>query len=164
MSKKQLLEEFIVGNIDSAYRFAYSYTKNTLDAEDVVNESVVKALKHINKLTNPEQIKTWFYRIIINTAKTNFSSKNKNEYLDVETLENLTPVYDDYSEINFRIIIEHLDAELRTIIVLRFLERMKLNEIANVLELNENTVKTKLYKGLKLLRVEMEGDYDEIYI
>ena len=106
MTRRQLFEKFIVENIDHAYRFAYSYTKNSLDAEDVVNESVVKALKHINKLENPDQIKTWFYRIIINTCKTNFNSKKKEEYLDVETLENLSPIYDDYSEMNFKKIIE----------------------------------------------------------
>ena len=42
MSKRQLLEQFIIENLDSAYRFAYSYTKNREEAEDVVGESVLK--------------------------------------------------------------------------------------------------------------------------
>lgn len=45
MDKKQLFERFIRQNVDGAYRFAYTYTKNKEDAEDVVNESVVKALR-----------------------------------------------------------------------------------------------------------------------
>ena len=53
VDKKQLFERFIRQNVDGAYRFAYTYTKNKEDAEDVVNESVVKALRALKGLKNP---------------------------------------------------------------------------------------------------------------
>jgi len=70
MTNKQLFETYITQNIDSAYRFAYSYTKNREEAEDAVNESVIKALKSLHTLKSPEYLGTWFYRIIVNTALT----------------------------------------------------------------------------------------------
>ena len=53
--------------------------------------------------------------------------------------------------------IQGLPAEVQNIIRLRFYEELSLQEIAEVTMLNLNTVKAKLYRGLKALRVEMEG-------
>ena len=51
---------------------------------------------------------------------------------------------------------EALPEELRTVVVLRFFHDMKLGEVAQVTGVNENTVKTRLYRALRLLRREME--------
>lgn len=157
MNKKRLFEDYINENIDAAYRFAYTYAGNSEDAEDIVNDSVVKAIKAINSLKDTKYIKTWFYKIISNTALTHI--KKKKRFVHLECPE---AVYasseDDYSEITFNSIIQNLDVKYRDVLVLRFMENMQLNEIAKILNLNENTVKTRLYTSLKLLKINMEGD------
>ena len=60
MNKKRLFSKFISENIDNAYRFAFMYTKNQEDAEDIVSESIIKALKSVNSLKCDEYMKTWF--------------------------------------------------------------------------------------------------------
>ena len=155
MKKTSLFENYINENIDAAYRFAFTYAKNKEDAEDILNESVVKALRSINSLRDPEKIKPWFYRIIANTALTHIKSRQKIVYLEYEDMENLDSVTDDYSNLNFNELIEKLDPKYKSIIVLRFFENMTIQEVASVLALNENTVKTRLYKALKMLRVEI---------
>lgn len=155
MKKTSLFENYINENIDAAYRFAFTYAKNKEDAEDILNESVVKALRSINSLRDPEKIKPWFYRIIANTALTHIKSRQKIVYLEYEDMENLDSVTDDYSNLNFNELIEKLDPKYKSIIVLRFFENMTIQEVASVLDLNENTVKTRLYKALKMLRVEI---------
>ncbi len=155
MKKTSLFENYINENIDAAYRFAYTYAKNKEDAEDILNESVVKALRSINSLRDPEKIKPWFYRIIANTALTHIKSRQKIVYLEYEDMENLDSVTDDYSNLNFNELIEKLDPKYKSIIVLRFFENMTIQEVASVLDLNENTVKTRLYKALKMLRGEI---------
>lgn len=57
MNVRTKFEEFIMNNLDNAYRFALSYTKNKDVAEDVVNDSVVKALGSLWKMRNPEKMK-----------------------------------------------------------------------------------------------------------
>ena len=155
MKKTSLFENYINENIDAAYRFAFTYAKNKEDAEDILNESVVKALRSINSLRDPEKIKPWFYRIIANIALTHIKSRQKIVYLEYEDMENLDSVTDDYSNLNFNELIEKLDPKYKSIIVLRFFENMTIQEVASVLDLNENTVKTRLYKALKMLRVEI---------
>ena len=158
MNKKQLFENYLNENIDNAYRFAYTYTKSKEDAEDVVSESVIKALKALHRLRNTESLKPWFYKIIANTALSHIKKNQKLIPSEPETFEAAGGKTDDYSVLNFESLIKSLDIKYRSIIVMRFLEDMSLKEIAKVLDTNENTVKTRLYTALKMLRMEV---YDE---
>ncbi len=151
---RTLLEKFITENIDNAYRFALLYTKNREDAEDVVNESVIKALCAVKSLKNPQNMKTWFYKIIINTAYT-YQKKKKRE-LPSEIPPDTASANDDYLRVTLGGVLEKLSEEQRTIIVLRFFEDMKISSIAKLLSVNENTAKTRLYRAVEALRREYE--------
>ena len=160
VTKRQLFENFINENLDSAYRFAFTYTKNREDAEDAVNESVIKALRSIEKLKSCEHIKTWFFKIIINTSVTILNNRKKiittsyDDYL-------VQPFEDDNSALTFSDILNRLDEKYRSVIVLRFFEDMPIKDIAYILNVNENTVKTRLYTALKILKEDLKGDIDE---
>lgn len=158
MSNRQLLEKFITENLDNAYRFAYSYTKNSQAAEDVVSESVIKALSAIDTLKNKEFLKTWFYRIIINTAISRIRSEQKIIYIDSKDTDIYEKTFDDYSHITLNEFIEKLDEKYKTVIILRYFEDMTLEEISKITGENLSTVKSRLYRGLKILRTEMEED------
>ncbi len=156
MNNRQLLEKFITENLDGAYRFAYTYTRNETSAEDVVSESVVKALNSVKSLRNPAYLKTWFYKIIINTALTHIKKESKLVYMDPESSPIIEPFTEDYSALSFRELINKLEPKYKSVIILRFFEDMTLEEIAITLEENINTIKTRLYRALKLLKIEME--------
>ena len=89
----------------------------------------------------------------------NFLRKNRRELLLEEPLGDeayvCDPDYADQEDLYERI--KGLPAEVQNIIRFRFYEELPLQEIAEVMGLNLNTVKAKLYRGLKALRVEMEG-------
>ena len=155
MNKKKQKKKYITTNLDSAYRFAYTYTKNKYDAEDVVSESIIKALNAAETIRSPEYIKAWFYKIIANTAINNL--KKKNRFDEFSEKENEISMEDDHSQINLQIILDKLEVKYREIIVLRFMEDMTIKEIAQVTGINESTVKTRLYRALEILKVEM-GD------
>lgn len=156
MKNKQLFENYISQHINGIYRFAYTYTKNQEEAEDVVNESVIKGLKAINSLKNPDYVGTWFYRIVANTALTNIKKNKKIVYMDPVDMADIQGDEDDFSDISFEQMIEVLEPKYKSIVVLRFFEGMSLEDIALILDENLNTVKTRLYKALKILRIEME--------
>ena len=141
---KQIFENYITENLDSAYRFAYTYMKNRHDAEDVVSESTLRALNAIGTLREPQYIKVWFYRIIANTSIT-FLKKQK-RYINTDFSEQKfeeKPSFDDYSDIYLSDI-------------LKICEGMTTAEIAAVTGVNENTVKTRVYTALAKLRKETE--------
>ncbi|MGL4521787.1 MAG: RNA polymerase sigma factor [Bacilli bacterium] len=143
---------------DDFYRLAYSYVKDSHLAMDMVQEMIFKAFKNRKKLNQPHYAKTWLYRILINTC-INQMKKSK-PTLPLGTLLDQIPAPSiELSEIlSLHEAINHLDAERKSIILLRYFEDFKIEDIAYILEMNVNTVKSKLYSALKLLRIELEGD------
>lgn len=157
------LEGYIVNNKTLFYRLAYSYVKNNDDALDVVQESIYKAFSSISHLNDFSNIKTWFYRIIVNTSL-DFIRKSKKEIItDKEfLLSNDTSTVDHYIDLDLERALETLAEKYRSIIVLRYFEDLKLEEIAEVLDENVNTVKTRLYKALEVLRISMDDEDKEV--
>ena len=152
---KQLIE-YIKSNQENIYRFAYSYVKNEQDALDVVQEAVYKAIKSIDGLKKTEYYKTWFYRIIINTSLT-YIKKNKKYILMDSVISETAEMPDQGENIDLYDAIEGLKDDYKSIITLRFFADMKIEDIASITNLNINTVKTRLYKALKILKVQVEG-------
>ena len=127
----------------------------------MVSESIVKALVSIDTLQKPEMVKSWFFRIVINTALSWLRNENRIVYYSgPEYMEKFFPVKEDSSDLTIAEFLELLEPKYRTVIILRYFEDMSLQEIADPTGENINTVKTRLYRGLKLLRIEMEETYE----
>ena len=155
MKKTNMFEKFMDDNIDAAYRFAFTYAKNKEDAKDILNESVVKALRSLHTLKDPDKIKPWFFTIIARTALNQIKSRQKIVFMEQRDMETLETVTDDYSNMDFAQLIACLDPKYKAILVLRFLEDMTIADTAQILGLSESTVKTRLYKALELLKAEI---------
>ena len=150
--------DYIVENQNKFYRLAYSYVQNKEDALDVVQNAVFKALENCGSLRNEDAVRTWFYRIVVNESLLFLKKKKKERLLgEEESIE--IPYYEqayEGSEEELYVQIRRLEADVQSIIKLRFFEEMSLQEIADVMEMNLNTAKAKLYRGLKLLKQNMQ--------
>ena len=159
MSDRKLIEDFIKNNINSADRFAFTYTKNQQDAEDVVSESIIKAINASGNLKDSSKVKTWFFRIVSNTA-ISYINRNK-KVIPFDEITDDETYLDSYNFSSLNDVIEKLSKEYLEIITLRYFEDMKLKDISEVIGVNENTVKTRLYKALKILKKEVGDEYEE---
>lgn len=150
------LIQYILENQERFYRLAYSYTRNPEDALDAVQSAVCKALEAYGSLRNPDAIKTWFYRILTNECLRLLKERKKDAW--VARLEDEDAVYYEkaYDRENVEAELDRLEPEVQTVIRLRFFEEMSLKEIAEITGSNVNTVKTRLYRGLKQLKETME--------
>lgn len=149
--------DYIVENQDRFYRLAYSYVRNKEDALDIVQSAIVKALDHYEALRDENAVKTWFYRILVNESIL-LIKQRKRETLTEDGMDEEVPYYetgyeteeDLYDQLN------RLEGDVQTIIKLRYFEELTLKEIACVTKSNLNTVKTKLYRGLKQLKQNIQ--------
>ncbi|MGG3926254.1 sigma-70 family RNA polymerase sigma factor [Metabacillus fastidiosus] len=152
---KELFSEFVIEHKANVYRLAYSYVKNEQDALDIVQDSIVKGLKSLRSLKDEKLVKSWFYRIVVNTSL-DFLRKHKRVKV-VDDIEIHAPVEETkYHDIDLERALELLPIQYYEIINLRFFEDLKIEEISFVLKLPLNTVKTRLYRALKILRINME--------
>lgn len=148
---------YITENQNKFYRLAFSYARNQEDALDIVQNAVCKALEHYESLKNKEAVNTWFYRILVNESLSLIKKRGK-EIPAEEGYASDIPYYetgyeaegDLYEQIN------RLDEDTQKVIKLRFYEEMSLREVSAVTQMNLNTVKAKLYRGLKLLKQNIQ--------
>lgn len=153
------LVDFILENKNRFYLLAYSYTHHEQNALDIVQESVRKALEHIDSLQGENQMKSWFYQIVVRTSIDFLRKHKRTSIVDSQTMEaSMEQQYDTYENIDLKQALQSLPIHYREIIVLRFFEDMKIEDIAIVLDCNINTVKSRLYKALKLLKVELQDE------
>jgi len=153
----KLLVDYIQNNQERFYRVAYTYCKSREDALDIVQETVYKALKS-HKSIQTDYLEAWFYRILINTSLSFLRKRKEVIPFNIKTMD--VP-YEERTYLDLYDAIDHLKAEDKTLIILRFFEDLKLTDIASILKLNVNTVKTRLYKILKQLKLELE--WEETY-
>ncbi|RIW30422.1 sigma-70 family RNA polymerase sigma factor [Bacillus salacetis] len=142
---------------------AYLYVKNEDDALDVVQEVAYRAFKNIETLKDPNYFKTWLIRIAI-TSSLNVIKKNKKVIL-------LKPDYEDYMgpvvqdpllSITLQELLEELNEEEKSVVLLRFYEGYSFKEMAEILEIPLGTAKTILYRALGRLRKQFkEADVNE---
>ena len=158
---KQILYErliqYILENQDRFYRVAYSYTRHQEDALDAVQSAVCKALEAHENIKNADAIRTWFYKILINECLTVLKKRGK-VVLTADTVAQEEAYYEKGYEQGGDIEqeLEKLEMDIQVIIKLRFFEEMSLKEISSITGFNLNTVKTKLYRGLKLLKENIQ--------
>lgn len=153
----ELLVSYIVENQNKFYRVAYSYARNQEDALDIVQNAVCKALESYKNLRNADAVKTWFYRILINESLAAIKQRKK-ELLSDDNRQKEEAYYEKGYEQqdDIKEELDRLEEDIQTIIRLRFFEELSLKEISEITGLNLNTVKTKLYRGLKLLRENIQ--------
>ena len=141
---------------DRLYRLAYNYAGNEQDALDILQTAMVKALT-ATPMREPQYLSTWVYRIVVNTALDWLRSRKRIVPVEGEYFEGLPDKAGSIDTEGLQCALDDLPTEYKTIIVLRYLEELKIQEVADILQLNLSTTKTRLYHALRMLRLEMEG-------
>jgi RNA polymerase sigma-70 factor, ECF subfamily len=155
-NKEQALVQLITENKENFYRLAFSYVKNKDDALDVVQESIQKALLTVGNLKDDQKLKSWFYRIVVNKSLDFLRKHRRVNVMDDATLEFFSNGnHDVYQDIDLERCLDNLPEKYRTVIVLRYFEDLKIEEIAEIVKENQNTIKTRLYRALSMLRIQM---------
>jgi len=155
---REQVEKQILADYPSLYRLAFTYVKNQDDAMDVVQESVCKAISNADCVRSTDAIKAWLCQIVVNTALNMLHSQKREVSIDALPDDGKEDAYQDADLLRS---LDILSEEERTVVVLRFFEELKLQEIAEQTDRNVNTVKTLLYRSLKKLRAHLtKGDHE----
>ena len=148
---------------DQLYNFAHWLTKNGVDAEDLVQETYVKALKGFSSFQLGTNFRAWMYRILRNTFLTSRTGLKQTATapIDPEDSEPIVPVDRDTPESilidrsNQRLLehaIEELPVHYREILLLSEVEEMSYQEISETLCIPIGTVMSRLSRARRALR------------
>ncbi len=140
----QLIEE----NKTALYKVAKSYLRNEEDVADAIQDTVLSAFEHIGELRSVSFFKTWLTRILINHC--NDILRKQSRMVSMEEAEEPigTLIESDYE---FYDLLRDLPEKDRTVFLLYYGEGFNTREISEIMEWNENTVKSRLQRGRKKL-------------
>lgn len=136
------------------YKVARSYLRNEEDIADVMQQTILNCYEHLHTLKKASYFKTWMIRILINNCIDMLHKNERNI-----TLENYEPIVvkdKDMDLFEFIDTLENIDEKYRTILVLYYVEGFKIKEIAELLNMNERTVNSRLRRGREQYKKELE--------
>lgn len=133
----------------SLYKVSKSYLKNEEDIADVMQDTILSAYEHIGRLKQAAYFKTWITRILINHCKDRLREQKR--FIPTLLDEDRTAAAPTDDREFYRLL-EDLPEGMRPIFLLYYGEGFNTREIAQILEMNENTVKSKLQRGRKKLK------------
>lgn len=135
------------------YKMAFCYVKDEQKAIDLLGECTYKGLINIPHLKNPEFFKTWITKIIVNLAMDSLKKDKKIIYLDEPLIES-NPTYEIPLETKMDLYdaIDQLKPDYKSVIILRYFHDLGIEEIAHIMIMPTNTIKSYLYRAKQQLR------------
>ena len=157
--------KLIENSQDTLKRVSFAWLKDENDVADAIQDTILDAFANIGQLKKAEYFKTWLVKILINNC-TRIYRKNKKLLkfkvsADRYQEENLPGDARDEAvgaELEFFDLLKILPDDSRVIFQMYFGEQFTIAEIAEILHMKENTVKSRIHRGKTQLREQMERE------
>lgn len=161
-------------HMDSIYNSALYMTKNERDAEDLTQETFLKAFRHFEQYQAGTNCRAWLFRIMVNT----FLNKNRRSVRELSFLDEVDTSESHVGAVkegSFHLLdpeqgylhqmfsdtvkdaIESLPPDFRTAVVLADLQDFSYKEIAEIMECPVGTVMSRIFRGRRMLRDRLRG-------
>ena len=149
--------KIILENTKSMYRVAFSILKNEEEIYDAISNTTVIVFEKISTLRKEEFFKTWLTRILINECYKIYNQNKKIVYLETATQDSLKDLaYNDtYTDFETRNLVKKLSPDFRETVMLYYFEDFSVKEIAEILNIAEGTVKSRLARARKELEKQL---------
>ncbi len=153
---------------DRIFNLAYRMTGHYEDANDLAQDTFIRAFANLQRFDNQKQFFTWLYAISLNIIRNHLKKSkrdhyNENEY---EHNENKISINDENNPErdlmakeeagNLELCIRRLPAEMKEAVILRFYQGMPFDDIADIMAISLSAVKMRVYRGLKQLEELLE--------
>ncbi|MCC5934610.1 MAG: sigma-70 family RNA polymerase sigma factor [Candidatus Cyclonatronum sp.] len=171
IQKQQDFNEEMLPHLDAIYNFALRLTADPNDAEDLVQDTIVKAFRFFSSYEKGTNAKAWLFRILKNSYINNYRKKSKQphqvDYSEVsqyyesvrseqsETTDLEDLMYREMMDDDVTTALTELPEDFRTVVLLCDVEGFTYEEIANMLDVPIGTIRSRLHRGRNLLRVRL---------
>ncbi len=172
MADQARFADLAMEHMGSLYTAALRMTRNRADAEDLVQETYLKAYRAFHTFEEGTNLKAWLYRILTNTYINAYRAKKRRpEQAEVEDVEDLylyhrlgglegaasghsaeEEVLDHFTETEVKEAIEALPEQFRVAVLLADVEGFSYKEIAEILDIPIGTVMSRLHRGRRALQ------------
>jgi RNA polymerase sigma-70 factor, ECF subfamily len=179
-AQNQLYADFereAIPHMDALYNFALKMTGDSDDADDLVQETFLKAFRFFDKFEKGTNCKAWLFRIMKNTYINNYRKNSKEpDKVDYDEVENFyenikasstdsahlaKEIYDNLLDDEISGAISSLPEDFRTVIILCDIEGLTYDEIADFIDCPVGTVRSRLHRARKMLFTKLYDYADD---
>ncbi len=145
---------------DTVFRIALNYFRSVPDAEDMVQEVLIKLYTARQPFQNDEHVRYWLIRVTVNLCKNALRSPWRKRRVSLDELSAAIP-FEEPEQSDLFLTVMSLPEKYRTVLYLFYYEDCTVKDIARLLDLKESAVTTRLSRARRALRSElMEVTYD----
>ena len=172
MADQAKFVELAMEHMPSLYTAAVRMTRNAADAQDLVQETYLRAFRGFHTFEEGTNLKAWLYRILTNTYINTYRAKKRRpEQADVDEVEDLylyrrlggleaaaagrsaeEEVLDRFTDAEVKEAVESLPEQFRMTVLLADVEGFSYKEIAEILDVPIGTVMSRLHRGRRALQ------------
>ena len=155
-------ERLALEHIDALYNFAVYLTRNPPEADDLVQETYLRAFRFADRFTPGTHLRAWLFQILRNTFLTFYRVRERESAIADDGVPDWdVPMFHDAPEDSSSVMEAHTDLEralrrlpeeFRTVLLLAEVEGMPLEEVAHVMECPVGTVKSRIFRAKERLR------------
>ena len=153
MAQKREIEQIYYTYADMVYRIGMMMLKNTAEAEDALQNVFVRLIRSDQAFRDSEHLKAWLIVTTKNICRDTLKSWWRQKRVDSESMPEIAGNMDEM-ETDAWLLLTSLPEKLRLPVYLYYYEGYKTKEIAQLLDVNHATVRTRLQTAKKRLRVE----------
>jgi RNA polymerase sigma-70 factor (ECF subfamily) len=169
--KDEFFEREVMQHLDALYRTALRMTRNPQDAEDLIQETMLRAFRFLDRFERGTNLRAWLFKILTNTyinryrkasSEPRVDSLDDSEefalyhHLDTEAASRggsvEAQVLDHFAESDIKTAIEALPPQYRMTVLLADVEGFSYNDIAEITNVKKGTVMSRLFRGRRLLQ------------
>jgi len=171
------MEDLLVRAQEVAFRFSFLACGHTEDAEDVMQDALLRTYRHVRRIRQPEAFRAWLYRTVRNACwmKRRRRVDEPKHHLSLETdgaaggdrdgraldVADRAMMPDEVAinrwlGVRLRGALNALPSRLRVLVFLRDMEGLSTRDVAQVMRISESNVKTRLHRARVLLRKKLE--------
>lgn len=172
MADPEKFTELAMEYMPALYSAALRMTHNSADAEDIVQETYLKAYRAFGSFQEGTNLKAWLYRILTNTYINSYRAKKRRpDETDIDDVEDLylyrrlgglegagagqsteETVLEHFTDDEVKGALESLPEQFRMVVLLSDVEGFSYKEIADILDIPVGTVMSRLHRGRKALQ------------
>ncbi|ALC91722.1 RNA polymerase subunit sigma-24 [Bacillus sp. FJAT-18017] len=149
-------EMLIVTHKLMMYRVARTILSRDEDCADAIQEAIMKAFQNIHNLKEPRYFKTWLIRILLNECH-QLHRKRKN-LVSIDELAEPSSMENGYEKIEVEQLLDMLPLEEKQLLKLFYIEDLSIHDLSLILDIPENTVKTKLRRAREKMQKTLAKD------
>ena len=149
---QQLMEQ----HEKAMYQVAKSILKNDDDDADAMQETIMTCWEKMDTLKKDRYFKTWLIRILINNCNAIFRQRMRS--IEEDGIPEVWAQEEGYSNVEWESFLNCLDEKYRILIILYYVQGFKTREIADILQINENTIRGGLVTARNKLKEQYIND------